>query len=283
MFFKGLTDFKAPLRNKSNILLLKREVMAIFKPVSEILRNFLKKILEENQILSASPSLFLRTTPTGIIYRSAIAFQQGNSEITAQRWADDLIKSYLSKKSSPFILKSKSDGNLDCYPTVEILTDWLEQFSLDWLPWLISQQKTVNFLQFPQFNLFFCQYIHARCCSLRRLGENTKQFTATDQAISWLSTENELIITDPQEWALLRQWIHLSDRLSQASEGEILKLMTHLCESFWQFERYCRIFSDIRQEKKQISRIRLKMVAYTELILHGLLTQCLQVDAPTAL
>ncbi|MEL4895507.1 DALR anticodon-binding domain-containing protein [Crocosphaera sp. Alani8] len=222
-------------------------------------------------------SLSRLPTNQSITYRCAIAFQLSpHFTLSFAETIFNTIKQPLKTPSDlclDFTLKLLDPGWLDFTLCDRSLFIWLQSWETFPYPQQKYPSKSKN-----HDNLWIIQYSYARCCALLRLGEQERliqlkneQFKPylwpllTYQSISWSNlTLNEF------ERSLISQLLTTVDRLINQSNVNEIKLALALSESFLNFERYCRIFGEISQQKPQLSQARLGLVAITQTLLQGL-------------
>lgn len=152
-------------------------------------------------------------------------------------------------------------------------------------------------------NVFVCQYAYARCCSLLHLAETKHLWAwqlqrdaknsgsdAIAAQIPWLTSEGDWRLTHPAEQALIAELATTLDTLanweiSQTALGEkvLLKLVTHLAETFLAFHSACRFWGEPQKTAPDLVQARLGLVEVTRSLLGILLREGLKVIAPTEL
>ena len=238
--------------------------------------------------------LFTSESPP-IIYSCSIALllasqNKKRPQVIAEKLIDLLV--------SP---KDKSDLHFDFNFTVEILKSGLINFYLDdgsiaiWLNKLLVLLNKDNLVSssnlFPtklpdssHLNLFPAQYIHARCCTLLRLGAREKLFIGGEnsQFTSWLDEQGNLWLRKEIELILLRQLFLVTD-LFVGESVDWYKTALNLSKITAVFLAECRLMGKIQQETPQKAIAYLKLIAITQYWLQRILLEKLNVAAPTSL
>ena len=138
-----------------------------------------------------------------------------------------------------------------------------------------SRISTVNSVKKAP-DLFSVQYIHARCCSLLRLGERARLITLTvtdslnpiwqltqPRSISWLDEKHNLWLTELSEYNLLRQLIVVTDSWITNDNQKWSKLAVDLSQAGAIFQADCRFLGEIKEQFPQKAIARLGLLALT--------------------
>ncbi|ACK68586.1 DALR anticodon binding domain protein [Gloeothece citriformis PCC 7424] len=228
--------------------------------------------------------------PTQIIYRCSLPLRLSSQlQLSSGAIAQQLV-THLTRddSSSPdptlkFTLEIGEEGVIDCYLGDRSLVVWLEELPQLFLSCFtshpeISQNLSINVLPF--------QYTHARCCSLLRLGELEGiiefecEFLAQQR---WLwKAPNPIpwkVLNENREYRLISQILHLVDDIEEITPKNFTIVAHQLCEAFWDFERYCRIWGEIKEKTPQLAQARLGLVAVTQMLLQSLLQERFKVTA----
>lgn len=246
------------------------------------LKENLTILLAKNQISSLKSNIFSLSIPKQIAYRCGITFQLSAKEgELPQILAEKLYKSYQKQPNRDFHLIIQSDGYLDFSPYPTTLMTWLVKFPTHWQYIRENYTKIVDYQSYKKFNAFFCQYAYARCCSLQRLV--TQEQAKLNNNIPWLFYLENSHSLETQEWELLQRLIFICDRINTASDKEVLKLLMALSSSFLSFERSCQILGEVNKKTPQVAQVRIELINYITIILQSLLTDWLQLEAPTHL
>ena len=152
---------------------------------------------------------------------------------------------------------------------------------IDPAPQSLHLPKSSNF---HSASLFSIQYLHARCCNLLSLGKREKLFISNNDAeyTSWLDTQNDLWLKEESEFVLLRQLFLVND-LYTAKSVDWQKIALNLSRITAVFLTECRFLGQIKQENPLQAIARLKLIALTQYWLKRLLTEKLNLAAPTSL
>ncbi|MEM7591538.1 MAG: hypothetical protein AAF383_08455 [Cyanobacteria bacterium P01_A01_bin.83] len=142
--------------------------------------------------------------------------------------------------------------------------------------------------------LLSVQYIHARCCSLLRLGAREKLITLQDNLaqsevpqqtslfISWLDQEQNLLLSELSEYDLLRQLLLVTDML-KSIEQDWRGIALCLTQATAIFFAECRFLGEIKQKSPAKAIARLGLIAIVQYWLELILTEKLNLPAPTHL
>ncbi len=168
---------------------------------------------------------------------------------------------------------------------------WL-QFGLDHPPQLSTDMPPRQSIA-PE--ILACQYAHARCCSLLRLGQQEQLITLCDEPpnwrwlapapLPWLTAET-LRFNHPAAWQLLGQITAALDQLfdrAPSAPPRWLAIATRLTQAWQTYDRACPMFGQTGPEAIATAQSRLGLVMLTQQSLHLLLEQRLGVVAPVEL
>ena len=196
----------------------------------------------------------------------------------------------------PIYLNIDPTGWLNFYVTERAIASWLER------SWLLKTQEDNSFITLRQSDrnqrsdLFCVQYIHARCCSLLRLGAREKIITLVNNdfdragwqitqppSISWLDKQHHLWFNRQSEYNLLRQLLIVTDSQTTNDRDRWSKLALNLSQTTAIFLADCRFLGKIKQEYPQRAIARLGLIALTQYWLQKILIEKLNSSAPTTL
>ena len=192
-------------------------------------------------------------------------------------------------------------GWINFYFDSRSLASWLEQ-SLIFLETKVAVQSDLsqyaisnNQLRKTPENLFPVQYIHARCCSLLRLGAREKLITLKDNSfgtvtwhlkqpkqISWLDEEQNLWLTQESEYRLLRQLLVVTDSFAMESNNWV-KLAFNLSKTVEIFQAECRFLGEVKHKTTSKAIARLGLIALAQYWLQKILREKLNLVAPITL
>lgn len=151
---------------------------------------------------------------------------------------------------------------------------------------------------------FLILHSHARCCSLLAMAHREGLLTLSTgdrptaspqllppDPLPWLKSSGVLQFTQPEEQALMDQWLttvddlvnDLADPQAIASCEAIIKLAIALSDRFQQFYAATRIWGDISATDPELALARLGLVLGTQRLLRVLLEDGLGIPAPEAL
>ncbi len=190
------------------------------------------------------------------------------------------------------------------------LAYWLEQLKLSPFPYRAVDPKIDPNIDPKIINYFPIQSAHARCCSLlqlafregviqledRSLDKLSNELLASWQIlvpseIPWLDQQGEFRLVTPQEQYLVNLLVNLvdefdSDQDSTKSQKQLQKwekLATEISRGFANFDKYSRIFGDVRANNLPLAQTRLGLIALTRWGLERLLIEYLGAIAPSEL
>ena len=222
-------------------------------------------------------------TDRDLTYRSAIAFKvRKKTSLEPEILAEQLFNALINFPSS--------NENTDSL-TIEVqlidrlwLTFILDCSSLEvWLLALSRQLNSENSLKkrSPTIGITenaiagYCQYVHARACSLLRLAEQEKILPLLPSTESVSRFE----LSAPMR-SLLEQILRVIDQMEGKTPENWLKVSKNLSQSLLFFERHHRLFNPKNQSQNQLAWL---LVINTRAILEILLLTKLQVLAPDGL
>lgn len=263
-----------------------------------VLSQSLVTLIPEKIILSRSQKI----KSDKIKYRCAICFPLASQwQLSPLMLAKELIHIFSS------IQNSAQETSLE-FELELIASGWID-FSLqesgliNWLGRLIAFLETTatisqrysalqerNLLRlsennplFKHNNWFSLQYVHARCCSLLRLGERESviklkapNFSAGSWNVSdplsfaWLKNQGNFLLNHESDRTLLIELVNLVDVLASAESFNGLKLAGNLSQAIIDFEANCRIFGEI---SPQLAQARLGLIALGQYFLALLIQQ----------
>ena len=224
-------------------------------------------------------------------------------QISPQKVVEDLRNLFNRHSSSiesslPLYLETDPTGWLNFYVTERAIASWLER-SL-WL--LKTQAKDNNSLLTwensdlcAKSDLFCVQYIHARCCSLLRLGAREQLILVNNdfdyvgwqlsqpRSISWLDEQHHLWFDRESEYNLLRQLLIVTDSQTANDSGRWLKLALALSQATAIFLTDCRFLGEIKEQYPKRAIARLGLIALAQYWLQKILVEKLNIAAPTTL
>jgi hypothetical protein len=248
----------------------------------------------QNEKTPISPSkITLYRLKSSLGYRCAIALQLARGETReAQVLGEQLIKGLaqlsLSQSDRPlldFTVRVVESGWLDFHLSDRALAICLQQ-----LPQIFCLTYRKQVTQEIVANLFASQYAHARCCSLLRLGhrDGLIQLYNTDfsQSVWQWQSPNPIpwfYLVNAIEKQMISQILTIVDQLDSNDTENWIKLATDLSEAVLHFERYCRIWGEVKQETPELSQARLGLLAIAQLLLQQLLQEKIGVWAPVEL
>lgn len=238
---------------------------------------------------------FCYSCPIGLILAPRL-------QISPQKVVEDLGNLLAQRSSSiepslSLYLYIDTSGWVNFCVTERAIASWLKR-SL----WLLKTQARNNSLstltqsdRSSKSNLFSVQYIHARCCSLLRLGAREQlislvnndfneagwQFTQP-RSISWLDRSHHLWLDRHSEYDLLRQLLTVTDSQTATDSSIWSKLALDLSEATAIFLADCRFLGEIKEQYPQRAIARLGLIALAQYWLQKILRK-LGIAAPTTL
>ena len=202
------------------------------------------------------------------------------------------------ESSLPLYLDTNPSGWLNFYVTERAIARWLER-SL----WLFQTQAkngntslTLTSDRQENLDLFSVQYIHARCCSLLRLGAREQLISLVDSnfshlgwqltqppSISWLDRQHHLWFDRESEYNLLRQLLIVTDFQTANDSDRWTKLALDLSQTTAIFLADCRFLGEIKQKYPQLAIARLGLIALAQYWLQKISLEKLNIIALTKL
>lgn len=222
-------------------------------------------------------------------------------QISPQKVVEDLGNLLARHTSSiesslPLHLDIDPLGWLNFYVTERAIARWLER-SL----WLFKTQEDNRLLtkksdRCGKSDLFCVQYVHARCCSLLRLGAREKLITLVNNdfdspgwqltqpaSIFWLDRQRHLWFDRQSEYNLLRQLLIFTDSQTASDSDRWFKLALDLSQTTAIFLADCRFLGEIKEQYSQLAIARLGLIALTQYWLQKILIEKLNIAALTTL
>ena len=237
---------------------------------------------------------FYYSCPIGLILAPRL-------QISPQKVVEDLgdllaQRSSNTKLSLSLYLYIDTSGWVNFCVTERAIAIWLKRL------WLLKTQARNNSLststqsdRTSKSNLFSVQYIHARCCSLLRLGAREQlislvnndfdeagwQFTQP-RSISWLDRSHHLWLDRQSEYDLLRQLLTVTDSQTVSDSSIWSKLALDLSQATAIFLADCRFLGEIKEQYPQRAIARLGLIALAQYWLQKILRK-LGIATPTTL
>ncbi len=262
-----------------------------------------RKLLSENQ----EDRVFAKSQSTSIVYSCSIAFVLAPYFLlSAQVIAENLLRlsvfeqnNFVSESYLELKVEIINSGWINFYLDRD-LASWLEESLVLFKKRQINRDYPLitpeNYqLEQNTADLFSIQYVHARCCSLLRLGAREKLIALKDenfshvgwqlekpQTISWLDEKQNLWFIQEAEYSLLRQLLMVSDAFASKS-NDWLKLAFNLAKTVEVFLAECRFLGLVKRETPQKAIARLGLIAMAQYWLQRILLEKLKVAAPTSL
>ncbi len=299
--------------------LLKQELLQILDLYQQQTKvqldlKFISTILERKIVLfqpthrkllskSQGDQFFSKPQPTSIVYSCSIAFVLAPyfllpAQIIAEHLLNLLIfeqNNFVSKSCLKLKVEIINSGWINFYLD-QGLASWLEES----LVLLNNEQINKDFslispkdhqLEQTTADLFSIQYVHARCCSLLRLGTRERLIVLKDENLShvgwqldipWLDEKQNLWFNQEAEYSLLRQLLMVSDAF-EAKANDWIKLAFNLAKTVEVFLIECRFLGLVKREIPQKAIARLGLIALAQYWLQRILVEKLHVAAPTRL
>ena len=223
--------------------------------------------------------------PTVAIYRTSLLHKF--SSITKTELVIKLSKERrisLPVQDIAYEVLTTTDSYIDFRFTLQALTQWLQQLSSCLVVNKIVQPTNPK----PEPNhLFLCQYCHARCLSLLRLACREGLISYADDPsmlkpqvepmiralLSEFNSVGTFLLQDPHEKSLALAMLSVVDSFESGQPNQWQVITLNLCQVFLAFERYCRIFGTLKQEKPALAQSRLWLIALFQRLLQKLLQE----------
>ena len=316
-FFKLSLNYEKPTLSLKNLLtrdlfrvlnLFLQSLTLPFKLVSLdtfVTRQLILLSLERQQKLLKSNNWhlfdkreisFCYSCPIGLVLAPRL-------QISPQKVVEDLGSLFVRHSSSiksslPLYLYTDPTGWLNFCVTERAIACWLKR-SL----WLLKTQALDNNSvlrlgsdRTSKSNLFSVQYIHARCCSLLRLGAREQLISLVNNdfnyigwqltqplSISWLDRSHHLWFDRQSEYDLLRQLLIVTDSQTATDSSIWSKLALDLSQATAIFLADCRFLGEIKEQYPQRAIARLGLIALAQYWLQKILIEKLNSLAPTTL
>jgi hypothetical protein len=228
-------------------------------------------------------------------YRSAIALQLAKGDVSISLSVASQIVANL-KANNPvdrpcleLTMQVSEAGWIDFQLEDRALGTWLLN-----LPPFLTTKKQIN-LPKSASKLLTCQYAHARCCSLLRSGDREGLIKLKDSQMrlpiwQWQAPEpipwfdaGSLRLVSQGDRDLLRQILIVSDVLANKPRKNWYEIINRLSEAVLAFDRYCRIWGEVKRDNLALSQARLGLVAIAQALLRQLLEEKMTLWAPTEL
>jgi hypothetical protein len=150
---------------------------------------------------------------------------------------------------------------------------WLQKLT----NWTIPDPVYPN----QNYNFFPIQYVHSRCCSLLRLGDQEGLIQLKNlnfQEWCWLQPDPIpwLQPFEKQDYYLIYQFFNLIEATPQTTANYWFKLATWLSEAMLELHRYSRIWGEIAKNNLPLAQARLALIALTQYLLREILTRKFQ-------
>jgi|GEM_PF-1394110 len=202
-------------------------------------------------------------------------------------------------------IKITKSGWINFYLPSSSLANWLQQSF-----WL-SQTKNINqrsksviyqLAQTPE-NLFFVQYVHARCCSLLNLAAREKLIVfqkdrlnhsswqlSQPELISWLDAENNLWLKDRSQLNTIADLLAIADLLTTEGGEQVTEesvewhqIGINFGQTVGIFLAECHFLGVVKHQYPQKAIARLGLIMLCRYWLAKILIEKLNIAAPTSL
>jgi len=277
MIKTGYLTLDLKKENSSSLLSLKKilqvQILALLTQIPDGLTDPL--------VYSDIP-LVPTVTDRHLTYRSAIAFKlrkktNGEPEILAEQLFNALINPPINENTKSLTIEVQLIDRvwltfiLDC----SSLQVWLLALSRQLNPGDSLKKRSTTKGITENAIAGYCQYAHARACSLLRLAEQEKILPLSP------STEFATIfeLSSPMR-SLLEQILRVIDQVEGKTPENWLRVSKNLSQSLLFFERHHRLFNPKNQSQNQLAWL---LVINTRAILEILLLTKLQIPAPDEL
>ena len=271
--------------------------------VAETLNRKIKLSTRNNQQFSSAnkPGITLFTSklmsigydcPLGLFL--AASCQVSLPEVVDRLSALFRLNNLTDRSSLELHLEIAATGWLNFYLDSRSIATWLEQSLLSIQSDTVSTSTTE--LRSTPAKLFQVQYIHARCCSLLRLGarenlivlKGDRQQTGWQieqpSSISWLNTEHNLWLSEPAEYELLRQLLMVTDAQSECGDRpNWSKIALCLSRATAIFDAESRFLGEVKVRSSSKAIARLGLIALAQYWLEKILLEKLNLAAPKTL
>ena len=204
------------------------------------------------------------------------------------------LNNLTARSSLELYLEIAATGWLNFYLSSRSLATWLEQSLLSIQSDLVLTSTTE--LRSTPANLFRVQYVHARCCSLLRLGaienlivlkgdrQQTGWQIGQPSSISWLDAEYNLWLSEPAEYELLRQLLMVTDAYyGDSDRPNWSKIALGLSRATTIFNAECRFLGEVKVRSPDKAIARLGLIALAQYWLEKILLEKLNLAAPKTL
>jgi arginyl-tRNA synthetase len=280
---------------------------AEFLSIQKLILNYLEVVINENLLnkLVRNTTYSLKQTSiaqiklhrfqsnSNIIYRCAIAHQLASIvslsplEVAQQLIipASAIAPNFPEQLARIITIEISPPGWIDFCLDELFLANWLQKLTNYSTPPLPRYCKG-EWRFAPAPTPFHLQYVHARCCSLLRSGEQVKLIQLNDRdftqavwqiqkpsPISWLDEKNKFLLVHPVEMYLIEKLLAAMDVICDRQVNETLKPALLLSEALLNFWDNCRIFGDAIATTPQLAQARLALVAATQLLLKILIEE----------
>lgn len=265
------------------------EPKGIFSAIDRkiILKNFqlrsLNNINHDLQ-LSFSGGLYplVYACPLGLLIAAdeqlPLDFVINNLELLLKETPNNLLAEQSELKFSLVIFDS---GWLNIFLEPQLIALWLQQLisqvNHGWQGSILPNSSATQLLPI--------QYIHARCCSLLRLGAREKLIIdqQPDQAplSLWLNNQQNLWLTELSEYNLIFQLLTVTDQFTDPTAHNWSKIALDLSQNTAIFLADCRFLGEVKQQSQQQAIARLGLIAIVQHWLQRILTEKLDLPAPT--
>ena len=232
--------------------------------------------------------------PTAVIYRTSMLRKFGpkiKNDLVNKLSQETVIS--LPRQDLTYKLTASNDDYIDFHFTFDALTQWLRHLSLALAMSQVVQPATPK----PESpDLFICQYSHARCCSILRLAGREGLIPFFDcldinrqaEQVNYLlllafNHFETFLLLDSYEKSLALEMLSAVDSFGSQRATQWQMIALNLCQTFLGFERYCRIFGQVKRENPKLAQSRLWLMALFQRLLQKLLQEKLGIIPLTQL
>lgn len=247
--------------------------------------------LNENQdIQSFNLEISERNFEENIVYKTPLCLKtskvnQKNPSLIAEEFVNLWLK-FNSQKKLNISPKVSTNGWLEFVISEDLLINWLQNLPNQTL----SFEHVESNSQKPSSSIEFkIIYTHARCCSLLKSAHQDKLIqlkTFNFHWSNWLWLKPEFLpyyndfVKLKYEKKLIKELVKITDKIYEENKkNNWLKIASTFSDVILEFERYCRIWGEVKQKNLQLSQARLSLIALSQRYLQWIIEQKLNAIA----
>ncbi len=221
-----------------------------------------------------------------VLYITGLALQLSKSHnCIAMEVASEIAADLSTRGECDFSVSLVPPGWIHLEITHQCLANWLQRLVELGREQEVGVQGVGSMGESLSPGLFPAQYVHARCCSLIRLGKQEGLTSELDEkSIPWLGRDSQLRLHHPAALKLIVELVQVMDKLEFTGNNNYPtaanweKTTLSLSQTWEHFWRNCRIWGGVKSDSPELAQARLGLIMATQSVLRLLLQEKLGIS-----